>query len=607
MNRKLLILSLALLAGCSKTTTKTVTIPTATVQRRDIVVLAEATGVIEPINVIEIKSKTASGQVMKMPIEIGTRIRPGDLIVQIDTTDLHTQFVQSQADLAAARSNFDVAKKQLDRQQTLFKDRIITQPELESAQTQFSNTQATLLRNEGTVALNAQRLKDGTVVASVEGTIITKPVSVGQVIQAGGQSVSGGSVIATMANLLHVRARALVNETDIGAVQAGQTATVTVDAFPDRPFRGVVEKIEPMATVQQNVTMFPVLITLDNSEGLLRPGMNGEVAVLTDERLNVIAVPNDAVRSTREAAIMAGYLGLNPDSVRAQLRGGGPGGNGGFGGGNGGGNGGQGGGRGGPSQSSHGELVLPLIQGGGQDQQGGQGGRRGGGFGGPQVEVTDAECKAIDAAMKKKPAIAKKIDDLRGQMRGGDPTIREQMTAAYKELGVDMMKSGACRRKAGGGNGGGGFQGGAQSAGGGTSSGGGTGGPATGASGAGGRQRGGNRGGGMTGGAGATNAGRARGRTGLVFVQKGTTWEAKSVRLGVANYDYTEVTDGIAEGDKVALLSVAAQQAKRQEANDRTKAMTGGGSPLGGGGGRGGPGGGGGGGAPGGGRGRGGN
>ena len=102
VNRTFLMLTVVALGACAKSETKVATIPTATIQRRDIVVNAEATGIIEPINVIEVKSKTASGQVTKMSIEIGTFVKPGDLIVQIDTTDLHTQFEQSKADLAAA-------------------------------------------------------------------------------------------------------------------------------------------------------------------------------------------------------------------------------------------------------------------------------------------------------------------------------------------------------------------------------------------------------------------------------------------------------------------------------------------------------------------------
>jgi HlyD family secretion protein len=144
-----------------------------------------------------------------------------------------------------------------------------------------------------------------------------------------------------MADLSQVRVRALFNETDIGQVKPGQVATVTVDAYPDRRFTGVVEKIEPSAVIQQNVTMFPVLVNLQKGEGLLKPGMNGETSVLVEQKSNVLAVPNDAVRNPREAAATAPILGLNPDTVRAQIaaqmasRGGGggrPGGNGGAGG-----------------------------------------------------------------------------------------------------------------------------------------------------------------------------------------------------------------------------------------------------------------------------------
>jgi HlyD family secretion protein len=549
VNRKMLLAFVVIAAaGCAKTETKAVVIPTATIQRRDVVVDAEATGVIEPINVIEVKSKTASGQVVKMPIEIGSQVRPGDLIVQLDTKDLLTAVEQSKADLAASRSNFDVASAALKRQQQLFADRIITRPDLETAQTQFANSQASLVRATSADELSRQRLTDATVNATVSGTIITKPVSLGQVIQAGGTSVNGGSVIATMADLSKVRSRALVNETDIGAVQPGQQATVTVDAYPDRPFRGKVEKIEPQATVQQNVTMFPVLISLDNSEGLLKPGMNGEVKVRTDERIGVIAVPNDAIRSVREARQAAGLLGLNPDTVAAQLKASGSGW-----GGPGGGGAPPGGAMGGKQvQVSKGELALDF-------QGGGQGGFGQGGFQMP--EVTDADCKKVDDAMKKKPAIGKQIDDLRATMRDAADrqAVQAQMKTLYEKLGVDMMVSGACRRRNGGGTPGGAPGGTTVRAPGGAATSGGRSGPPA---------------------NGSMTSGRQRARTGLVFVQKGPTWEPKIIRLGVANYDYTEVTDGLAEGDKVAMLSGAALQAKRQEQNDKMKAMTG--SPLGG-------------------------
>jgi HlyD family secretion protein len=569
VNRNILYLALIAAAGCSSSAPKAVPIQTATIQRRDIIVTAEATGVIEPINIVEVKSKTASGQVMQMPIDIGYFIKPGDLIVQIDTTILHQQYVQAIADSISAEANLSVAKAQLDRQMNLYNQHIIVMTDLETAQTTFASAQDQDVRNRANVSLAKQALVDARVVATTVGTVLTKPVSIGQVIQAGATSVSGGTVIATMADLTQVRSRALVAENDIGMVRPGQVTNVVNDAFPDHPFVGKVDHIEPQATVVQNVTMFDVLIALDNSEGLLQPGMNGEVSIIADTRLDAIALPNDAIRSPREAAQAAAILGLNPDTVKAQMRASGGGGGGG-GNGPGGGNGGRGGAGGGRQvQVSNGELALPL-QGG---QGGGQaGGGQGGGQRGPSVQVTDADCKKVDAAMKKKPAVAKKIDDMRTKMRdpNADRTkMMGDMKAAYAELGVDMQVSGACARKARGANGGG-----ASGAAGAAGAGGGRGGAAGAAAGG--------QGGGMAAGNGFGQQGnsRTRPRTGLVFIQRGTTWEAKTVRLGVANYDYTEVLDdGLKEGDKVAMLSAAALQAKRQAQNDQMKA---GASPLGG-------------------------
>jgi HlyD family secretion protein len=592
VNRKTIALLALAVAACNKPQATTLQVQTATVQRRDIVVQAEATGVIEPITVVEIKSKTASGQVLDMNIEVGSYVRPGDLIVQIDTTDLHTQLLQYLSDREASKQAYDVAKTVLDRNTSLYAQRVITKDVLETSQNSEANARAALLRSETQVTLQMQKLKDSRVQAVAEGTILTRPVAKGQVVQAGSGGVSAGTVIATMADLGQVRARALVAETEIGQVQVGQDAVVLVDAFPDRAFNGTVSKIEPSAVVQQNVTMFPVLVTLDNSEGLLRPGMNGEVNVRTNERQQVLTVPNDAIRSTREYAEASQALGLNADSVRAKIMPNG-GGRGGMGGGMGGGRGGTtGGAPGGPqAQTSRAELGIPLAQGGGDPQQGGRrsGGMGSGGRGDFQMpQVTDADCKKVDDALKAKPAIAKQLDDMRGKMRGASDEERQKMRteqeALYKQLGVDQRVAGACRFRQGGGPGGRGGFGGGQ-AGGGQAGTGQQGGPGAGGmtgamGGAGGF--GGRRGGGRNGGGARRENANATPRSGLVFVQKGTTWEPRVLRLGIANYDFTEVQSGIEEGDKVALMSAAIMQLRRQQQSDRMKSMA---SPLGGGGG----------------------
>lgn len=590
MNRRFLfaLAALSTLLACGKKTEKPVAIQTAAVVRRDIIVDATATAIIEPINVVEVKSKTASGQITKMTVEVGSYVKPGDLIVQIDTRDLINAANQSQADFEAAQAKLTTSTAQKKRSDDLFQQRIITATENETANLDFANATAAFVRAKTSLDLAQQRLEDATVRAPVEGTVIDKTVSLGQVIQAGTSSVGGGSTILKMANLQRVRARALVNETDIGQIMAGQEATVTVDAFPDHPFRGKVEKVEPQAVVQQNVTMFPVLISLSNEEGLLKPGMNGEAAVLVDRRTGVLAIPNDAVRNMREVQTIAPLLNLNPDSVSAKLRasmGGGMGGGRGQGGGPNGerparaprpsGGGGPGGDN--HTETSTGEVDL-LPQ--GADRQGGGGG----GF--QRMEVTDADCKKVSDALKKQPAVAKQIDAMREQMRNPDADRRAmftQMQELYTKLGVDARMAGACQRRDGGNGGGVG--------------GGGMGGGRTGGADASGGRSGGRSGGpqaaGAQGGRG-DQAGRpvdmpqapglrTRTRAGLVFVQKAdSTWEPRMVRLGVANFDYTEVLDGVKEGERVALLSAAAMQAQRQAQNDRARQMMGGGSPLGG-------------------------
>lgn len=542
-----LLAALALAAACKGGDEKAARIETAPVERRTITVDAQATGVIEPINVVEVKSK-ASGIITRMPVETGMQVRPGELLAQIDTRDVQNQYNQAAADLEAARARLQVAVAQKKRSDEMFASRVITAQEHETSALDYANAQAALVRARAQLDLAKQRLEDATVAAPVAGTIIERTVSLGQVITSATGSMGGGTTLLKMADLDRVRVRALFNETDIGTVRASQNATVVVDAYPDRRFTGLVEKIEPQAVVQQGVTMFPVLVTLDNREGLLKPGMNGEVSVLIEERENVVAVPNDAVRNVREALVTAPLLGLDPDSVQAQLAAQ------------------MGGGMGGPGRRAQVAGGDVAVQQG--DQQDGQQGPRQGGQR-PQIQVTDAQCAEVTAALARKPAEKKKLDDLMTRMRSGDldfQAAREQMQAIYAAVGVDPRVAGACRRRE-------------------------MGGPRPGAGGA----RNG-RGGGTGAPSAQPGAGdqattrlqapgefgaapRQRTRPGLVFVAEGETYKPRVVRLGAGNFDYTEVVSGLKEGEQVVLLAALSLQAQRTQQQDQIRSRMGGGVP----------------------------
>jgi len=548
--------------ACSKDDEKKLTIPVEPVTRQTIVVDAQATGVVEPINVIEVKAKS-SGQIVAMPVETGSFVNPGDLLVQLDTRDTRNSYAQAKADLDAANIKLRVSRSARDRAAQLFTERIITAQEHEAAQVDFANSQATVLRNRAALDLRAQGLEEATVRAPVGGTVIEKTVALGQVIASGTSSFGGGTTILKMADLTKVRVRTLVNETDIGKVRPGLSATVSVDAFPDRPFVGTVEKIEPQATVQQSVTMFPVLVSIDNQQRLLMPGMNGEVSIQVELRENVLAVPNDAVRSPNEIVAVATLLGLNADSVRAQLRGGG----GGAGGGQRAQAGGQGqtGNRGAQSEGQNGQAARTGTAANGD-------GRRGAGrFQMP--EVTDQQCQAVTAAMTKNPDTQTRIDALRDRVRSGEldrQAMQAESQKIYAAIGLDPAVARACNfRQRGGGQ----FGGARASANGDASAGRGGGGSRSGAGqqvGETASQNGSQGAGGFSGGGGA-----GRGRRGMVFTVKDGKYTPRVVRLGVSNYDVAEVLDGLQEGEQVAILNVAAMQARQQNELDQMRGRTG--------------------------------
>jgi HlyD family secretion protein len=438
----------------------TAIVPVEAAARRTIAVTIEATGTVEPINLVEIKSK-ASGLIVQMPVEVGSVVHAGDLLAQIDKRDVQNQYDQSLAQLHAAQSRVDITGAQKQRSEDLFAKQVLTADEHDTATLASDNSQADLVKARTDLDLARQRLEDATVRAPIAGTVIEQVVTAGQVISSATSSASGGTSLLKMADLSRIRMRALVSETDIGSVHPGQTATVSVDAFPRGSFTGTVEKIEPQAVVQQSVTLFPVLISISNEKGLLLPGMNGEISMLVAQQDDALSIPLDAVRSVRELPALATALGLDPGSVRA------------------------------------------LLQ-----QQAG----------------------------------ARPRD--RGGARAGADSLRQRGAwRGHGVAGADSSARARWRARAGGGAAGGAGSPGASA----------------GASGAG--------------------AGRAGSRAQAVLVKTAHGLEPRLVRLGLSNFDYAQVLDGVQEGEEVALLGVAEVQATRQQDQDRMRQRLGAGVP----------------------------
>jgi HlyD family secretion protein len=288
------------------------------VEQRDIVVSAQAAGAIQPDTTVEVKSK-ASGEILELRAETGQLVKRGTPLVRIDPRNARNTLAQAEADLTVALAKLTNAGSQKRRADELFKSQSITEQEHEQALLDYADASAEVVRSRVAVDNAKIQLEDTDVRAPITGTVIEKDVERGTVIASATSNVSGGTTLLKMADLGLVQVRALVDETDVGKIQPGQQATITVDAFPNRTFDGTVLKIEPQAQTEQNVTVFPVAVRIDNREGLLRPGMNTEVEVHVGRREHVPAVPNAALRTQRDVGSAAQVLGLSPESVQQQL------------------------------------------------------------------------------------------------------------------------------------------------------------------------------------------------------------------------------------------------------------------------------------------------
>lgn len=288
------------------------------VSQRSIVVAVRAAGSVLPDTLVEVKSK-ASGEILEMRVETGQQVERGQLLVRIDQRVPRNRLAEAESQLEVIRARLSTAESQLRRSDELFKSKSITEQEYEQAVLAVANAKAEVVRGEVAVETARIAMEDTDVRAPINGTIITKSVERGQVISSPTSDVGGGTVLLTMADLNLVQVRTLVDEVDIGKIRSGLRATVTVNAFPNQPFQGTVLKIEPQAETAQNVTMFPVIIRVENRQGLLKPGMNTDVQIHVGQRENVLAIPNAALRTDRDVASAAMVLGISDEQLQPML------------------------------------------------------------------------------------------------------------------------------------------------------------------------------------------------------------------------------------------------------------------------------------------------
>ena len=265
------------------------------VRRGTFEIIVSATGEVKPIDRIEIKSK-ASGIIEELPVEEGDVIQKGDLIARLDQKDERAEVEQAQANLDIAKAELKQAEHTYGRRDQLFQRGLISEEELGVIELNLAIAKGKLIQAKTALERATERLAEAIVLAPITGIILQKYVEEGQIITSGVSNVSGGTPIADLADMSSVHIEAGIDEIDIGKIEEGQTALVVAEAYPERRFRGEIVRISPEARIEQNVTLFDVIIKVENTNGLLKSGMNANAEITIVRQEDVLLAPVMALR-----------------------------------------------------------------------------------------------------------------------------------------------------------------------------------------------------------------------------------------------------------------------------------------------------------------------
>lgn len=297
------VVGLVMLSGCGKDSGNLVT---NKVIQGGIVEKITATGIINPISTVNIGTQV-SGIIAEIYVDYNSKVDKGQLLALIDPQTFEATVDQRQAALDIAKAELEVTKndivyykKHLDRIKKLNRSQYSTDKELETAQRDYSNAVAQKTLKEAEIKQAEAALKQAKIdleytriISSVDGVVISREVEVGQTVAA---SFNTPTLFNVAEDLTKMQIEASVVEADIAKVKDGQKVEFSVDSFPDEIFEGVVTQVRNNPITTSNVVTYEVIISIDNRELKLKPGMTANVEIITAEKENALLVPNKALR-----------------------------------------------------------------------------------------------------------------------------------------------------------------------------------------------------------------------------------------------------------------------------------------------------------------------
>lgn len=279
---------------------------TETVQRGNIRVTISSTGTLSAISTVTVGSQI-SGQVTDVLVDFNSPVKKGDILARIDPSTYSAQLEQGNAQIASARAQLAQAQASLrnatldfQRKQDLVQQKLIARSDfdlaraaLDQAQAQVNSAQAQIRQQTASVQNTQVNIDRAIIRSPVDGVVLTRQIDPGQTVAA---SFSAPELFTIAEDLSKMQIQLSVDESDIGQIQVGQQVSFTADAFPDRQFKGVVEQVRLAATTTSNVVTYPVIVTVDNSDGTLLPGLTVNAEIEVSSRENVLKLGNAALR-----------------------------------------------------------------------------------------------------------------------------------------------------------------------------------------------------------------------------------------------------------------------------------------------------------------------
>jgi len=277
-----------------------VTFETAKVVKGNIQTSITATGTIEPVTSVTVGTQV-SGIVSRLYVDYNSVVKKGQVIAELDRTNLISELNAQKASLASAQSSLNYQQSNFERYKTLYDKGLVSADEFESARLQYEQAKQQVAQSRESVQRAQTNLGYATITSPIDGVVLSKAVEEGQTVAA---SFNTPELFTIAQDLTNMRVIADIDEADIGGVKEGLRVSFTVDAFPEDTFEGNVTQVRQQATTESNVVTYEVVISAPNVDLKLKPGLTANVTIFTLEKNDVLTVPAKALRFQPNEALL---------------------------------------------------------------------------------------------------------------------------------------------------------------------------------------------------------------------------------------------------------------------------------------------------------------